>query len=157
MLRCKIFEYAFSLMPLKKWQDYLIRYHMERCPQCQGTLISREDVQGITIQESQCGESESLWDGFEQKVREAKSDKQHVLGPRWSWAYGLAVVFALGAAAIWFVLSPQFRKTRVEESLTGHFRINYMRIENEPAQAYLFQPQDSHMIIVWAQKNTGGE
>jgi len=157
MLRCKIFEYAFSLVPLKKWQDYLIRYHMERCPDCQKTLISRRDIQGITIQESQCGATESLWDGFEQKVREAKSDKQHVLNPRWSWAYGLAVVIVFGAAAIWFVLSPQFRKTRIEESLNGRFRINYMRIENEPAQAFLYQPQDSHMIIVWAQKNIRGE
>ena len=157
MFRCKILGYVFSLVPLKKWQGFLIRFHMERCPKCQKTLISREDVQGITIQESQCGDSNSLWDGFEEKVREAKSGKQHVLSPRWNWAYGVALVLILGAVTIWLVLSPQFHKTRIEESLNGHFRINYMRIENEPAQAYLFQPQDSHMIIVWAQKNISGE
>lgn len=154
---CKILKYAFSLLPLNKWQDFLIRFHIERCPECQKTLVSREAIQGITIQESQCGDSDSLWDGFEEKVREQKSDKKQVLSPRWSWAYGIAVVLVLGAAAVLFVLSPQFHKIRIEESLNGHFRINYMRIENEPAQAYLFQPQDSHMIIVWAQKNTGGE
>jgi hypothetical protein len=157
MSRCKIFEFAFSLVPLKKWQDFLIRFHMEKCSICQKTLISREDVQGITIQENQCGDSDSQWDGFEEKVRETRSDKQQVLSPRWSWAYGMAVVLVLGAAAIWFVSSPQFRKNRIEDSLNGHFRINYMRIENKPAQAYLFQPQDSHMIIVWAQKNISGE
>jgi hypothetical protein len=157
MSRCKIFGYAFSLVPMKIWQDFLIRSHMERCPNCQKTLISREAVQGITIQESQCGDSDSLWDGFKDKLRDVKNDKQHVFNPRWSWAYGIAVVLVLGAAAIWFVFSPQFHETRIEESLNGHFRINYMRIENEPAQAYLFQPQDSHMIIIWAQKNISGE
>jgi len=109
------------------------------------------------VQESQCGDSDFLWDGFEEKVREAKSDKQHVFRPRWSWAYGIAVGLALVAATIWLVLSPQFRSIQVEENLNGHFRINYIRIENEPAQAYIFQPQDSHMIIVWAQKNISGE
>jgi hypothetical protein len=130
---------------------------MENCPNCQKTLISREDVQRITIQENQCGDSDSLWDGFEEKVRKAKSDKPQALNPLWRWAYGAAVVFVIGAVAIWFVLSPQYRKSRIEESQNGHFKINYMRIENEPAQAYLFQPQDSHMIIVWAQKNIRGE
>jgi len=157
MFRCKIFGYAFSLVPVKKWQDFLIRSHMERCLNCQKTLISIKDVQGITIQESQCWDSDSLWNDFEEKVREVKSDNQHVLRPRWNWAYGVALLLLLGVATIWFVLSPQFRKTQIEESLSGHFRINYMRIENEPAQAYLFQPQDSHMIIVWAQKNISGE
>jgi hypothetical protein len=157
MSRCKIFEFAFALLPLTKWQDFLLRMHMEKCPKCQETLITQEGVQKITIQETQCGDSDSLWDGFEDKVREAKSAEQQVLSPRLGWTYGIAVVFMIGAAALWFVLSPQFRKTRIEESLNGHFKINYVRIENEPAQAYLFQPQDSHMIIVWAQKNIRGE
>jgi hypothetical protein len=157
MSRCKIFGYAFSLVPLKKWQGFLIRSHMEKCPKCQKTLINREAVQRITIQESQCGGADSLWNGFEEKVREEKTNKQHVFRPRWSWAYGIAVVLALVAATVWLVLSPQFRSIQVEESLNGHFRINYMRIENQPAQTYLFQPQDSHMIIVWAQKNISGE
>jgi hypothetical protein len=120
-------------------------------------LISREIVQGITIQESQCGDTDTLWDGFEKKVREVKSNKQNVFSPRWSLAYGIALVLVLSAATIWFVLSPQFRKTQIEENLNRHFQINYITIENAPAQAYIFQPQDSHMIIVWAQKNTGGE
>jgi len=157
MSRCKIFKYAFSLVPLNKWKDFLIRFHIERCPNCQKTLVSREAGQGITIQENQCVDTESLWDGFEEKVREEKRNKQHIFSPRRSWAYGIAVVLVLVAATIWLVLSPQFRRIQVEESLNGHFRINYIRIENKPAQAYVFQPQDSHMIIVWAQKIISGE
>ena len=157
MSRCKIIGYAFSFMPLKKWQDYLIRFHMERCPDCQKTLISREDVQGITVQESQCMATDSLWIGFEEKVKKEKTDKQLVFRPRISWAYGIAIALVSVSVMIWFILSPQFRKSQVEESLNGHFRINYLQIENKPAQAYVYQPQDSHMILVWAQKNTSGE
>jgi hypothetical protein len=157
MSRCNIFGYAFSLVPLKIWQDFLIRYHMEKCPECQKKLVNLEEVQGITFQESQIVETEYLWDSFEAKLGEEKRKKKHVYSPRWRWAYGMAVFVVLVAAIIWVVKTPQFRKAQVEERLNGHFRINYIRIDNKPAQAYLFQPQDSYMIFVWAQKNVSGE
>ncbi len=157
MSRCKIIKYAFALVPLKRWQGFLIRVHMERCPDCQKTLISQEDAQEMIIQESQCAATESVWNGFEEKVNEAGPEGQRVIRPRWGWAYGIAVVLVFISATIWFVLSPQFRKSQVEEKLNGHFRLNYIQIENKPAQAYVYQPQDSHMILVWAQKNTSGE
>jgi hypothetical protein len=144
-------------LPLKKWQDYLIRSHMEGCPDCQETLIRREDVQGMTIQENQCVATETVWDGFAEKVKQTRTEKPQVFRPRWSWAYGLAVALVSASVALWFVLSPQFRKSQVEESLNGRFRINYIQIENKPARTYVYQPQDSHMILVWAQKNTSGE
>jgi len=37
------------------------------------------------------------------------------------------------------------------------FQIYNLRIEGEPARAYLFKPQGTDMIIVWAQKNERGE
>jgi hypothetical protein len=157
MLRCKTIEYAFSLVPLKKWQDFLIRFHMMRCPDCQKMLISREEVQGITVQESQCLATEAVWDGFEEKLKEARTENRQLFRPRWNWAYATAVAFVSVSVAIWILISPQFRKSRVEESFSGRFRINYIQIENKPAQTYVYQPQDSFMILVWAQKNTSGE
>lgn len=157
MSRCKIFGYAFSLVQLKKWQGFLIRHHMEKCLECQKKLVNLEEVQGITFQESQVVETESLWDGFEAKLGEEKRKEQHVYSPRLRWAYGMAVFVVLVAVIIWVFKIPQFRKAKIEERLNGHFRINYLRIENKPVQAYLFQPQDSYMIFVWAQKNVSGE
>lgn len=157
MSRCKFFEYAFFLVPLKKWQDLLIRVHMGTCPECQKSLVNREIVQGITAQEIHYGSAESFWDGFEHKVREAKRSQKNATLPRLRWAYGVTVVVLFAAAAIWFALAPQIRKARIEASLNEHFCINYIRIEDKPAQAYIFKPQDSQMIIVWAQKNIRGE
>ncbi len=34
------------------------------------------------------------------------------------------------------------------------FRINYLRVENKPVQAYLYRPGESDLIIVWVQKPT---
>ncbi len=155
MSRCKIIEYAFSFVPLKKWQDFLIRHHMEKCPDCQRSLISREDAQDMTIQEDHCVATESVWDGFEEKVKGARREKQQIFRPRWSWAYGLAMVLVF--VSVWLVLSHQFRKSQVEESINGHFCINYIEIENKPAQTYVYHPLNSNMILVWAQKNTSGE
>jgi hypothetical protein len=130
---------------------------MERCSDCQKTLISREDVQGMTIQEIQCETTEVVWDVFEEKLKEARTDTRQAIRPRWNWAYGIAVALVSVSLVIWFILSPQFRESQVEESLNGRFRINYIQVENKAAQAYVYQPQDSYMILVWAQKNSSGE
>jgi hypothetical protein len=157
MPRCKILGYAFAMIPVKKWQDFLIRHHMERCPECQNGLATLEDVRGIMIPESQCQESVTSWDGFQAKLKKEKKKEKPLYRSRWRWAYAMAGLVVLVAAAIWVIKTPPFRKSQLEERLSGHFRINYIRIENKPAQAYVYQPQDSNMIIVWAQKNIRGE
>jgi len=40
-----------------------------------------------------------------------------------------------------------------EEDITSPFQIKYIRIYDKPARTYLFQLQDSNMIIIWAEKN----
>ncbi len=157
MPRCKILSYAFAMIPLKKWQDFLIRHHMERCPECQNGLATVEDVRGIIIPESQCQEIATSWDGFQAKLKKGEREEPHLYSSRWRWAYAMAGLVVLAAAAILVIKTPPFHKAQLEERLIGHFRINYIRIENKPAQAYVYQPQDSNMIIVWAQKNIRGE
>lgn len=156
MSRFKILGYVFSMIPLKKWQDYLIRL-IERCPENKNYLATVEEVREIMIEESQCQESTSLWDGFQAKLKEAKATEKSVRSLRWRWAYGAAVLAVLFVATIWIVNTPSFREGQVEERLNGNFRINYIRVEDRAAQPYVYQPQGSHMIIVWAQKNIRGE
>jgi len=46
-----------------------------------------------------------------------------------------------------------FTPSRIQQKeLTKTFQINYLKIENEPAQAFIFQPKDSDLIIIWAEK-----
>jgi len=39
----------------------------------------------------------------------------------------------------------------------AQLQIDYIRIGSETARAYVFQPQDSNMTLVWVEKNGEGE
>ena len=45
-------------------------------------------------------------------------------------------------------------KAPSENPLEGQFQINFIEIENEPAQAYVFRPQDSNTYFVWVEKKS---
>jgi len=157
MTNCKMVEFLFAVFPLKIWQDFLIRRHMQVCPRCQEKLATRDDIIDLMIREEHIRDIESLWVDFESKLKHKQSKEKAVHSPHWKWAYGVAVTFVIVAGI--FVVSSisHWRNNRIEKISSDHFQINYIRIEGEPAQAYLFKPQGTDMIIVWAQKNMTGE
>jgi hypothetical protein len=157
MSNCKLVEFLFTALPLKKWQDFLIRCHMQKCPRCQEELASRRDILELIIREEQIAEGDGLWDGFQSKLREDQRTEKSIPASQWKWAYGVVAAFVIVAGI--FVVSniSQWGNGSIEDISGDHFRINYLRIEGEPAQAYLYQPQGTDMILVWAQKSTTGE
>jgi hypothetical protein len=157
MSNCRLAEFLFEALPLKKWQDFLIRRHMRDCPRCQEKLASRDDILNLMIREEHIANDGVLWEGFESRLKDEKQALGPIHSSRWKWAYG--VVAALVIVAGLFVVSnlSQWRNGRVEVISGDHFQINYMRIEGEPAQTFLFKPQGTDMILVWAQKNRTGE
>ena len=157
MTNCKMVEFLFAIFPLKIWQDFLIRRHMQVCSRCQEKLANRDEITDLVIREEHVIDFESLRADFESKLKYKQSKEKAIHSSQWKWAYGAAVTFVIVAGI--FVVSniSHWRNNRIEESSSDHFHINYIRIEGEPAQAYLFKPQGSDMIIVWAQKNMTGE
>ena len=157
MSNCRLVEFLFTVLPLKKWQDFLILRHMQDCPRCQEKLADRDDVLGLMIREEHIIDDGILWGGFESKLKDKQLNGKPIRSPRWKWAYGIVAAFVIIAGI--FVVSniSQWRNGRGEEMASDHFQINYIRIEGEPAQTFLFKPQGTDMIIVWAQKNTTGE
>lgn len=157
MTNCKMAEFLFAFIPLKIWQDFLIRRHMQDCPRCQEKLANRDEIIELVIREEHIKDAESLWTDIESKLKTKQSKEKAVHSSQQRWAYGAAITFVIVAGI--FVVSniSHWRNNRVEEISSDHFQINYIRIEGEPAQAYLFKPQGTDMIIVWAQKNMTGE
>jgi hypothetical protein len=47
--------------------------------------------------------------------------------------------------------------SRKSPDLAERFQINYIKIDNKPARAFLFQLQESNMIFIWAEKINEGE
>lgn len=154
MLRCKIFDFFFFVFPLKSWQDFLIRRHFQKCPVCQEKLTSMEEAKSFLIQESEVESLEVSWPAIRGKLSEEKRKDKHVFWPRLKWIAGAATLCAAIVIGIWLYLVYTPDKGPSEEDLGERFQINYIKIGDKPARAFLFYPHDSNMIIVWAEKNT---
>lgn len=152
MLLCKFVYFWFSIFPFRPWQDFLVRAHVHKCPACQAQLASLEEVKALLIQESDVQRSRDLWPDVKSAIIERKPEKRAFLAGYARWAFAVAALMAILIVGSLFytVLVQNGGLTEQEEG--ARFQINYLRVEGEPATPYLYQPKDSDMIIVWADK-----
>lgn len=158
MSPCKTVELLYSLIPLKAWRGFLLSRHMESCPHCQAALVSRQEAGSLLLQEKGAAPSGALWTKVESALLEetrGEGSKVQAGRPdfrlRWGWAVATA---SLGAVLLGFLFLRDFRTGRVSaDAVPARFELDYVRVGGQPANAVVYQPQGSDMIIVWAGKN----
>jgi hypothetical protein len=154
MFRCKFIDFLFTVLPIKRWQGFLIRRHIRKCPVCLSRLADVKEVRPLLIQESELEDLEAMWSAIKARIDEEREEVRAPLWHRWKWVYAAAALFA--AVAVWLWLFSPFSPGRdsSEGPLAGQFQIDYIEIGNEPAQAYIFHPQDSNTYFVWVEKKS---
>jgi anti-sigma factor RsiW len=172
MRHSAIINFFYGILPFHTWKDALLRHHIEKCPACFKRLASREEVRRLLIQAGETGDLEGLWPAIFEKIQGIRpmpvpgmlkaratmlSGRLQSTRRHWRWVAALAGIFLAVFLALWSVR--YFRPFRgqggggVPAPELGQVQINYVRIDNEPAQTFIFKPYDSHVVIVWAGKN----
>lgn len=164
MEHAKIIDFLYRILPVHSWKDRILGGHMDRCPACRGRLVSREDARRVLVQAEEIGDLEHLWPSIQNKL--ANKDKKEGMGmvtkpamvKMWRLAAaGIAVLLVAAALNFWLLQKPRPEGTAASGGLgpakTEQVQIHYVRIENEPAQTFVFQPRDSNIVIIWAGKN----
>jgi len=154
MIKCKVVNFLFSLIPLKRWQGFLLSHHLQRCPLCQKNMASAEQVKSLFIQEGDMESVPGLWPAIRMKLGEGRVKKSFGLR-RLAWIAGAAGLLAAGAASIWLFIYPG--RNSSSGRLAERFQINYIRVGSGPARACIFKPYESNMIFVWAERETKEE
>ncbi len=153
MFRCKFIQFLLSIIPLKIWQDFLIRSHVYKCDECKSQLASPDDVKALLYQESDVENFREIWPHIKEGISEKKMGRKAFFPFRLKWILATASFMSLIIAGILFY-SIFIRNTGLtEQDQGGKFQINSIRVNNEPATPFLYQPQDSEMIIIWAEKS----
>ena len=151
-------NFFFGFLPLKSWRGFLLRRHIERCPSCQARLTSREEARSLLVQEDGLTPRQRLWHeieaGLETRPKIKEREAQLLGQKRWRWAAVAVGLFIVGLTSFWLFKGYKQEKTMTGEEASERFRINYLKVENKPAQAYLYQPCESNMIIIWVEKST---
>jgi hypothetical protein len=142
-----------SLFPFRFWQDLLIRTHVQKCEACMSQVASRDEVKTLIIQEDDVKDFRDLWPAVKTGVAAKKPDKKALFSLNRQWLFVATGLVALFLAGFLFysllfqngILSEQEGKAR--------FQINSIRVGDESATPFLYQPKDSDMILIWAEKS----
>jgi hypothetical protein len=153
MLWCKINQFLLSILPFRPWQDFLIRSHIRGCENCMGRMASREEVKALIIQESDVADFNDLWPAVKSGTTLEEPRKKTGSFLNRGWAYAAAGGVAVFLAGFLLVTVITRNGTLVDQEGEARFQINSIRVGDEPATPFLYQPKDSGMILVWAEKN----
>jgi hypothetical protein len=154
MVSCKIVDVIYAAIPLSPVRNLLIRRHVERCTRCQARLVSRAEAAALFVQPRDMASACDLWRKIEPAVgRPVRISAKRPAASRWEWAAGAATALFFAAAGFWLLRGVRSEPMSVELLRPAdRFEINYINVGGEPAQAFIYHPQGSDMIIVWAEK-----
>jgi len=156
----------YRLAPFRAWKAGLLHRHIEECPECERLLASREEARRVLVQVRDVGNLDRMWPAIAQKIRgvrpmpapgAALAREAAAPQPGLAWraaaaATGLAVAILATIVLVRF-LGTASALSETEEGGTGEVQIHYVRIDNEPAQTFIFKPHGSDVVIVWAGRN----
>ena len=162
---CKCYRILFWVIPIKKWQSYLIESHFSTCARCKQAITGDKGVDPLVISPQQAAASASLWPGVRKGIlsqhQTTASLKKPLCRflPRWQWAAAVVVLAAV-LLVIPFVIAnkttddvPGNQVDRPGRSIS----VRSARLEGEPAHSYVFNSRDPEMTMIWVEKNKKGE
>jgi hypothetical protein len=152
MIRCKIINFLFRVFPVRAFQGFLIKNHFEKCPDCQNSLAKREEARLFLVKEEQTSEMVNLWPGIREKLCEGSGEKFRTpFIQKWKWALSAAVLAVCILTGLWYLNRSGSTKLAFQQDLDQPFQINYLKVGEKPAGAYVYESQDSEMMFVWAE------
>jgi hypothetical protein len=159
MSRCKTVSFFYALIPVNRWRDLLIRRHIDGCARCQAGLASRAESRSLFVQEGTAGIGRTLWTAVESGLADVTSGSRTTIEPRAPaalrtrrWAVTAALLLAL-VTGYWILKDFQPEAVSPAAAAPSRFEIEYIRIDGQPADVVIYQPQGVDMIIIWAGKN----
>jgi len=153
---CKTVEIVYDAVPLAALRAWLIRAHMEKCPRCQSRLASPDEARGLLVAPDRAGDPRALWrrialDAGRLEGRPGPAPSS--AGTKWRWAAAAASVLVVALTGLW--LLREVGGPGPATSAAGpvdRFEIAYVNVGGTPAQTFVYQPQGSDTVFVWAQK-----
>lgn len=153
MLRCKAVKYLFSVFPFPFWQDFLIRMHVQKCETCMRQIASRDEVKALIVQEDDVVDFRDLWPAVKSGIVAKKQEKKTAISLYKKWVYATAGLVALVLVGFLFYSLLIQNGILTDHERDAEFQINSIRVGDKPATPFLYQPKDSDMILVWAEKS----
>ena len=153
---CSIVNILYEALPLKRFRDWLIRTHIERCPRCQARLLSRDEALSLLVQPAELGGAGDLWRKISARavpagpVREISPARGALI---WRWAAVTAMAAVMALAGFWLLRQVERPGLDgLQMAAAERFELGYVKVGGAPAQTFVYQPQGTDTVFVWASK-----
>jgi len=144
------------LLPFRSRPSSRLRRHLEKCPECLARMADVQEARAATISKNNLGQVEDFWPRIALSLERPKLGNQVGRGPVWGWTWVLGTAGLLALAIIGAFLRPSPSRQEVLSSGVK-LRINYVKMYEKPAEAFIFQTQDANSTFVWVEKQKTGE
>ncbi|MDW7762066.1 MAG: hypothetical protein SCM96_15675 [Acidobacteriota bacterium] len=155
MNACRIVD-CLSRMPLiRPWTGRIVERHLEKCRACAALFLGRDEAKSLLVDAARVGRLGRIRIDAASVPPPGASRRRRLMEGRLSWFPALS-----GAAAVLVLVVSGFLMldrlpTPAENgppAADDGFRISYIKIGGEPANAFIFQPRESDMVIVWVER-----
>ncbi len=142
------------LLPFRSSLSLRLRRHLEQCPECLSRMADIRDARAATISTRDLGQVEDFWPRLAPGLGKPLCEEASGPRVRWAWALGTAGLLAMAVIGVFF-----FAPSPPADVLSSgvKLRVNYVRMYEEPAQAFIFRTQDANSTFVWVEKPKPGE
>lgn len=152
MRTCSFYRLLYNLVPLNAWKYFLLQSHMEKCEMCRKEVAGISEAQYATVSRSRLERKIDLWPGISHALNDKSRPHKRASFRHWIWA--TAGSLAVAAGLVLLMINSSGNGTSYPEI---KFRLDYVRIYEEPAQAFIFKTQDANRTFVWVEKQNQGE
>lgn len=155
MNACRIVDVINRLPVIRPWTGRIVERHLEKCRTCAALVLSRDEAKPLLVDAVRAGRPGRIRLDAAPAPPEGALRRMGRKEGRFAWfpaLSGAAAVLVLVISGFWLLhrISP----LKENELLAAEdvFRISYIEIGGEPANSFVFQPRDTDMVIVWADR-----
>lgn len=156
---CKLYKILFWLLPLKRWQAYVINSHFHKCDLCRRESGIDDNFSRFPVSPQNCQDLPSTWPQIKEQIllgTEKKGGKRGFnLLPKWQWALPVLALISI------FLLLPYLSDKKATTPIPGDILstkknqkiiVKSVKMENQPAKTFFFKSNHPDRLIVWVQK-----
>jgi hypothetical protein len=116
-------------------------------------VASRDEIKTLIVQQDEVEDFRDLWPAVKSGIIEIEPERkaEFSLSRRWAFAAACFVVVCIAGVMVISFLPKD--RTLLDQEGESRFRINSIRVGDELATPFVYQPKDSDMILVWADKS----
>ncbi len=150
MAHLRMIRILWRLLPFDSRASGRLRGHIERCEKCRLSLASPEEARAATLAKDKLPEARDFWPRLYSALKnEQPAGRGPSAAPRRRWAFAAAGVLIAVLGGLLIIRAPL---RRPPDGPLVKLRIDSVTIYGQPAQAFLFQTQDSDSTFVWVEK-----